>query len=263
MRVTALNFYPVKSCKGTPLNQAVIGKRGIVNDRILMVVDAENRFMTQREHPRMALIAPKLEGKQLRLSGPDIAPLTIDTTDAGPRAEVTVWRDQCTAVDQGDAAARWLTNVLGTPCRLVRMADDYVRHVDQTYAPRADDQTGFADAYPLLLISEGSLEDLNSRLEVRLPMNRFRPNIVVTGCEPYAEDGWKRIRIGAMSFDVVKPCSRCAITTTDQATAERSKEPLKTLATYRKRDSDVFFGQNVVHAGVGQIHVGDRVEVLE
>lgn len=263
MQVRELHYYPVKSCKGTVLGEAVIGKRGIVNDRIMMVVDAEQRFMTQREHPRMALIAPFLEGDTLTLTTPDRETLHIRCTSEGPRSEVIVWRDRCAAIDQGEKVAQWLTGFLGTPCRLVRIAEDFVRPVDRAYAPRPDDQVGFADAYPFVLISEASLADLNGRLESPLPMNRFRPNIVVRGCDAYAEDRWRRTRIGEILFHVVKPCSRCATTQTDQLTAARAQEPLKTLATYRRVGSDVFFGQNLVHEGAGQIRVGDRVELID
>jgi uncharacterized protein YcbX len=147
---------------------------------------------------------------------------------------------------------------------LVRFAADYFRQVSQEYAPRETDQTGFADAYPFLILSEESLADLNSRLDVPLPMNRFRPNIVVRGAETsFAEDTWKAIRIGDVIFDVVKPCARCAITTTNQATAERGKEPLRTLATFRQHRRGVMFGQNAVHRSTGTIHTGAIVEVVE
>jgi uncharacterized protein len=263
MRLTAINFYPVKSCRGLALDEARLDARGIVHDRSFMVVDVEGRFMTQREYPRLCLIATRLDGDLLCFSAEGTSALQVPVQRDGARCSVIVWRDACLAVDQGVEAARWLTEFLGTSARLVRMADDYVRQVDQAYAPRVADQTGFADAFPLLLLSTASLTDLNSRLEQPLPMNRFRPNLVISGCEPYAEDGWRRIRIGALEFHVVKPCSRCAITTTDQVSAVRDKEPLRTLATYRKRGTEVFFGQNVIHAGPGFVRVGDPVEILE
>ncbi len=263
MQISELHFYPVKSCKGTGLEEAVIGKRGILNDRIMMVVDAAGRFMTQREHPRMALITPHLEGDTLTLAAPTREQFRLRCSRDGTGIEVTVWRDRCAAIDQGEGAARWLSEFLATPCRLVRLAEDSVRTVDQAYAPRPEDEVGFADAYPFLLISEGSLSDLNGRLASPLPMNRFRPNIVVRGCEPYAEDRWRRIRIGELLFRVVKPCSRCATTQTDQTTAERGPEPLRTLATYRRAGSEVYFGQNLVHEGVGRIRLADRVAIVE
>jgi uncharacterized protein YcbX len=262
-RVAALYHYPIKSCAGTRLAAGVVGRRGFAGDRALMLVDPEGRFLTQREFPRMALIAPRLDGETLTVEAPGMSPLTVVATDDGPRAKVVVWRDRCTAIDQGDAAAAWFGAFLGAPCRLARMADDFVRRVDGRYARRPDDQTGFADGYPFLLISEASLDDLNGRLASPLPMNRFRPNIVVTGCPPFAEDRWKRIQLGPVVFDLVKPCARCVITTTDQTTAERGKEPLRTLATYRRRrDGKVLFGQNLLHEGEGVIRAGDAVEIL-
>ena len=142
------------------------------------------------------------------------------------------------------------------------MRDADIRPVNPMYAHSENDQVGFADGYPILLLSEASLDDLNSRLETPLPMNRFRPNIVVTNTEHYAEDTWKTIRIGDITLDIVKPCARCAITTTNQDTAERGKEPLKILSTYRNHEHGVIFGQNIIHRNQGQINIGDTVEIL-
>lgn len=266
MIVSALHIYPIKSCGGTALDAAAIQARGFANDRRWLVVDADGRFLTQREIARMALIRPDLDDHCLRLRAPGTADFELAVDQSGRRVEVTIWKDSGVgAVDQGDAAAGWLSDFLGRDVRLVRFADDYTRQVDQKYAPRETDQVGFADAYPFLIISEESLADLNSRLDEPLPMNRFRPNIVVRGAdEPYAEDGWKAIRIGGIVFDVVKACARCAITTTDQATAARGKEPLRTLATYRQGPKGApLFGQNAVHRSAGTIRVGDPVEVVE
>lgn len=261
--VSALNFYPVKSCRGTPLSEAVIGARGIVGDRSYMLVDADGRFLSQREHARMALIEPRLTVDALTLAAPRQETISIPVLARGERSEVTVWRDRCEAVDQGDAAAGWASSFLGTSCRLVRIADDAVRAVDRDFAVSDDDQVGFADGYPFLLTTEESLVDLNDRMAEALPMNRFRPNIVLSGVEPFAEDDWRRIRIGEIVFAVVKPCARCVITTTDQATAERGMEPLRTLATYRQvPGKGVMFGQNLIHHSAGVIRVGDPVELL-
>ena len=160
----------------------------------------------------------------------------------------------------GGYADRWFGRFLGSSCQLVRKPEDDVRPVDSAYA-RGGDQTSFADAFPLLLISEASLEDLNRRLESPVPMNRFRPNLVVRGCGPYAEDGWEEVRAGGASFRVAEPCARCAITTVDRGSGERGKEPLRTLATYRKADGEVLFGRYLIHASNGTVRVGDPVEV--
>ncbi len=266
MKISSLHVYPVKSFGGIALSEAVFDARGIIHDREFLVVDADDAFITQRSHPRMALLAAEVAGEILTLSGPGLAPLPVGIAHEGIRRRVAIWRDTCEAVDQGDAAAAWLSAYLGQPARLVRMADDWSRRVNPDFAVRPTDQTGFSDGYPALLVSEASLEALNARMVAggspALPMNRFRPNIVVSGTEPFAEDGWKRVRVGGVVIDVVKPCARCEVTTTDQDTAERGKEPLATLATFRRIDGKVMFGQNVIHAGPGTLHVGDEVEVI-
>jgi uncharacterized protein YcbX len=260
--VTGLYCYPVKSCAGTPLDRAELGPRGILHDREFMVVGRDYRFLTQRELPRLALIRPTRTVESLLLDAPGFSPLEQRVTD-GPRYDVVVWRDTVAAVDQGDAVATWFSEFLDTPVRLVRLASDVVRHVDPVFAKRATDQVGFADGYPLLLISEESLADLNTRLESPLPMNRFRPNVVVRGWgSPYAVDAWAEVCIGSVRFDVVKACARCVTTTTDQATAERGTEPLATLAKYRRVPRGVLFGQNLLHAALGTLSVGDRLQVL-
>ncbi len=262
IRVTGLFAYPVKSCAGTPLQQAKLGARGIEHDREFMVVGADHRFLTQREQPRLALVHPTLRDAWLRLEAPDHSAIQFVPGDAGERYDVVVWRDTVPAVDQGDAVAAWFSTFLEADVRLVRMPPDVVRRVDPDYAPRSTDQVGFADGYPALLISEESLEDLNGRLAEPLPMNRFRPNIVVRGSGvAFAEDTWAKIRVGEVPFDVVKACARCVTTTTDQLTASRGTEPLATLATYRRVPRGVLFGQNLVHAAEGTLSIGDELTV--
>lgn len=263
LRVSALHWYPVKSCRGASLSEAVIGPRGIAGDRSFMVVDAVGRFLTQRVLPRMALVEPRVADDTLLLTVPGGAALSVPILHGGSRREVVIWRDNCVAIDQGDEAAAWLSDFLSVPCRLVRISDDMVRRVDPAFALRPTDQVSFADAYPFLLTTEASLADLNSRLSTPLPMDRFRPNIVVHRAAPYAEDSWGRIRIGEITFAVVKPCARCTITTVDQSSGERAREPLRTLARYRRvRGQGVMFGQNLVHESTGVIRVGDAVELL-
>jgi uncharacterized protein YcbX len=260
--VTGLFIYPVKSCAGTELAQADLGPRGIMHDREYMLVDRNARFLTQRELPRLALIRPLLLEDGLQLTAETMPRHRLRATEAGPRLDVTVWRDTVAAVDQGDAVADWLSAFLNASVRLVRLPSDSVRLVDPAYAPRPIDQVGFADGYPLLLIAEESLADLNRRLAIPLPMNRFRPNVVVRGWgRPYAEDEWAELRIGSVPFEGVKACARCAITTVDQATAARGNEPLATLAGYRWIERGLLFGQNLVHASEGRIRVGDRLTV--
>ncbi|MEP7294370.1 MAG: MOSC N-terminal beta barrel domain-containing protein, partial [Chloroflexota bacterium] len=260
------NYYPIKSCAGTTVDSAQIDERGFVNDRRWLIVNPKWHFLTQREIARMALVQPQVDELSLRLTAPDMNALELPTDQGGQRVEITIWKDSgLGAVDQGDEAAEWLSSFLRREVRLVRFAADTFRQVNQRFAPRESDQVGFADAYPFLFISEASLADLNTQLEAPLPMNRFRPNIVVSGTdEPYAEDRWKVIRIGDVIFDVVKPCARCAITTTDQATAERGKEPLRTLETYRPgKTGGPLFGQNAVQRSMGVVKTGTPVEVVE
>lgn len=261
--VTGLFVYPIKSCRGTAVSRAQVTPRGLQDDRLLMLVDADGSFLTQREYPRMALIVPELAaGGALTVRAPGMPDLSLAVQSEGPRAPVVIWRDTCIAVDQGREADDWFSSFLGAPVRLVRIADEHARIVDQTFARRADDQTGFADGYPFLLIAQESLDDLNARLAQPLPMNRFRPNIVIAGGGPFVEDDWSDVEIGGVRFGVVKPCARCAITTTDQATAAVGAEPLQTMATFRLRPDPrpgVYFGQNLVSGQTGTIAVGDAV----
>lgn len=260
--LTGLFYYPIKSCRGYELETAVLDARGLQHDRRFLIVDAENRFVTQREHAKLALLEPHVANGTLTLIAPGQPTLSIDTHSATERRTVQIWRDTVEALDQGSAAAQWLSGYLGEPMRLVKFDEAVVRKVNADYARRPTDQTGFADGYPLLIISQESLDDLNTRLATPLPMNRFRPNLVVSGTEPYAEDTWKQIRIGEVVLDIVKPCARCVTTTTDQNTALRGKEPLATLAKYRDSERGVLFGQNVIHAAPGILTIGQSVEII-
>ena len=260
--VRGLFRYPIKSCRGTSLDEATVGPSGIVGDRQWMVVDADGNFLSQRELARMALIVPRLSSDALEVEAPNMGPLRIAIGADGDRRDVTIWDDRCSATDQGDDAAQWFSEFLDTPSRLVRMPDDELRPVDPTYAG-PNDRVGFADGFSLLLTSNASLDDLNRRLEAPLPMNRFRPNIVVDGVVPFEEDTWHYIRVDGITFTVAKPCARCAITTTDQKTAARAKEPLRTLATFRNVPGrGVMFGQNLIHDRGGVLHVGSIVEIV-
>jgi uncharacterized protein YcbX len=260
--LSALYRYPVKSLRGQGLDALDVGPRGPLADRQWMVVDADGRFLTQRQLPRMCLVETELDaGGGLHLRAPGMPELAV-AAGAGGRVAVRVWSDHVTARPAGPDADRWLSEFLDTDCRLVRFADDVVRPVDPDYA-RPGDQVGFADGFPFLLISESSLADLNGRLERPIEMRRFRPNLVVSGCAPHAEDGWRRIRIGQLRFRVAKPCARCIIPTIDIDTGERADEPLRTLMTYRRRDNKILFGQNLVHDGEGRLAVGMPVEVLD
>ncbi len=261
LQVSALAIYPVKSLAGIPLQSASVQCFGLENDRRWMVVDAGGKFLTQRQHARMCLIQPELQGDELYLRTEGMEDLVVSRPASLNKRRVTVWSDQCNALDCGDEAATWLSRFLAIDCRLVYFPDDEVRTVDQRYA-RPGDRTAFSDGFPLLLISQASLDDLNGRLDTPIAMARFRPNLVVQGCDAFAEDHWKEMRIGDLRFRIVKPCSRCTIPGIDPATAERGQEPLRTLASYRQRDGKIFFGQNVIADGQGEICVGMAVELL-
>lgn len=260
--VVALHRYVVKSCRGEALAHAALDVRGIADDRRFMVVDDTGGFLTQRQLPALARIEPRLAGGQLRLDTAGRAGLVIDLSAPRQRRAVTVWEHQGAGEDCGDAAAMWLSAVLGRAARLVRMPDEAVRPVDPRFAVTPGDQTGFSDGFPLLLINRASHAALDARLDVPVPLDRFRPNLVIAGAEAFAEDAWTRILVGDVEFAVVKPCARCAITTVDQTTAARGPEPLRTLATFRTVGGKVLFGQNLVHRGLGTLRIGDALRVL-
>lgn len=258
-RLSGLNIYPIKAARGIALAHAEVDGFGLRYDRRWMVVDEVGGFLSQRSHPRMALVSPSVRGDCLQVEAPGMPALETPLQPSATVATtVTVWDDTCAATWVGESAAAWFTTFLGTPCSLVYMADDVRRPADPAFAS-AGTRVSFADGFPFLLISEESLADLNGRLAQALPMNRFRPNLVVAGGEPYAEDGWDRIEIGSIGLRVVKPCGRCVVTTTDQTTGERGQEPLRTLATYRRQGGEVMFGQNVVHENTGRLRVGDAI----
>ncbi|MGD8910658.1 MAG: MOSC domain-containing protein [Chromatiales bacterium] len=261
--LTALYRYPVKSLAGEFLSQARLDAFGLHRDRRWMLVDREGRFLSQRELPRMALINPRLQAEGVVLQAPGCDDLSVRHPSAeAERVKVEVWNDRCVAQRVDPLADAWLSDFLGQACRLVYMPDESVRPVDPRYA-KPQDRTAFSDGFPLLLISQASLDDLNGRLAEPLPMLRFRPNLVIEGCAPYAEDDWRHIRIGDLTLRVVKPCSRCKITTVDPYTGESGSEPLKTLAGYRRRGNQVYFGQNLIHDGPGELALDMPVEVLE
>jgi len=263
MHVSALYYYPIKSCSAVQVDAAEVDACGLRNDRRLLVIEPNGTFLTQREHPRLALVTPVIQDENLMLSAPDMDSLVVALSHHGTPQHVRIFRDTCEAVDQGEAVSEWFSTYLQTPCRVVAMAPHFARQVNPNFAQRPEDQVAFADAFPFLMISEASLGDLNTRMTTPLPMNRFRPNIVITGCPPYAEDTWSSLRIGTVDFAAAKACVRCVVTTTDQATTKRGDEPLKTLATYRKTDTGVIFGQNLIHLNRGTLRVGDAVTAIE
>ncbi len=264
--VASLHVYPVKGLAGIALERANCGSRGLEHDRRWMVVDAQGRFLSQRELPRMATIWTDLREGVLELAAHDMPLLEVPLAPAtAPTLRVQVWRSECDAAPGPPEADAWLSDYLGLACRLVYMPDTTRRHSNPEYAG-AGRLVGFADGYAYLVVGEASLADLNARLaaagSTALPMNRFRPNLVVRGAPPYAEDGWKTLRAGGAVLGGAKPCGRCEVTTTDQASGERrGPEPLATLATYRESPRfGIMFGMNFVTLAPGPIAVGDPIE---
>jgi uncharacterized protein len=269
--LTAIFTYPIKSCAPLSHSQIDLDSYGPLWDRHWMIVDEDGEFLTQREVPTMALIQPAFEESCLRLSAPGMPemylPLQFSQLSAAPARSVTVWKDSCEAADEDEEIATWLSAYLHLKVRLVRIGSDFRRPVDDRYAPQPA-ETRFTDGFPLLVVSEASLDDLNSRLVERgaepVPMGRFRPNLVVTGCAAFAEDTWRTIQIGSVTLDIVKPCARCVMTTVDPKTGTipDAAEPLATLNTFRKRNGKVMFAQNAIHRAPGALAVGAQVNVI-
>ena len=265
--IAALHAYPIKSCRGLTMHSAVTTQTGLAGDREWMVVDENGRFLTQREVPRLALIVPTPSQAGLRVTAPGMPELVLPAKQTEPTVRVTVWSDTVDANDAGEEGAAWFSKFLGRAVRVVRFAP-------QARRPSSRDWTGdvvalnyFSDGYPILVISRASLADLNSRLETALPMNRFRPNIVIDGVEPYDEDRIHELGAGDLRLRIVKPCARCKITTTEQSTGEvMGEEPLRTLKSYRWSQElrGVLFGQNVIAtSGIGAaLKVGQDLEVV-
>lgn len=263
LTLTEIYIYPIKSLGGISLNSSFAGKRGLQYDRRYLLVDENGMFITQRDFPQLALLKLSFTETGFNvLSSSDNSFITIPfESNSGETRKVQIWDDLCTALVVDKKLDKWFSDILKIKCSLVFMPDDEKRIVEKTYET-TEHIVSFADAYPYLIIGQSSLDDLNSRLEQSVPMNRFRPNFVFSGGNPYEEDIWKIFKVGVVHLKAVKPCARCMITTTDQQTAERSNEPLKTLSTYRKINGKVMFGMNVVCNQEGIVSIGDRIELL-
>ncbi|MFG2331618.1 MOSC domain-containing protein [Streptomyces sp. NPDC048604] len=269
--LSSVHIHPVKALRGFAPAEAEVQPWGLAGDRRWTVVDASGKVVTQREVARMALAAAELvPGGGIRLSAPGLEPLTVEVPEPTRTVRVAVFGTPVEAVPAGDAADAWFSGYLDAEVRLVHMDDPAVRRpVDPEYALPGE-TVSFADGYPLLVTSTGSLDALNSLIaqgghadEGPLPMNRFRPNLVVDGTGPWAEDGWTRLAVGEVTFRVAKPSGRCVVTTTDQLTGERGKEPLRTLAAHRRQGGKLVFGQNLVPEHTGTVRVGDPVKILD
>lgn len=266
MQVTELNIYPIKSTRRIALHESEVLPRGLPGDRRWMLVDDSGKFITARQQPMLATVQTTLQDGALQVRAAGRPAISLPPAPAQRQMTgVTVWQSTLDAALVSPQADAWFSDFLGLSCRLVQMTDDLVRTVSPDYG-QPGDQVSFADGFPLLLISEASLTDLNGRLQQPVEMRRFRPNLVIDGDIPYAEDGWRRLRVGEVEFEGVKNCSRCIFTTIDPDTGEKhpDKEPLRTLGTYRRRpEGGVYFGQNLIPRSGGVIRVGDPVTVIE
>jgi hypothetical protein len=272
LRLSEIWRYPVKSCRGQRLAEAIVEPWGLAGDRRWMIIDCDGKFVTGREHPALVLVTPTIDDDVIRLRTPGLPDLEVPIPPDGAQlATVRVWASELDAAVASDEAAQWLGKVTGTEVRLVYLDDPTRRTTNPDYS-RDGDVVSFADGYPLLLATESSLEQVNEWItagshahEGPLPMTRFRPNVVVAGAEPFAEDGWRRVTIGEVAFRVAKRCGRCVFTTVDPETAVKGKEPLATLARHRRWDGNVWFAVNLIPDAPrrgGVIHVGDPVEIL-
>ncbi|WP_394435952.1 MOSC domain-containing protein [Streptomyces sp. SGAir0957] len=268
--LSSIHVYPLKAVRGHAPREAAVEPWGLAGDRRWVLIDAEQKAVTQRQHPRLAPAAAEQLPGGVRLSAPGMEPLTVEVPAATGTTPFQLFKDKVEAVPADPRAHAWWSAYLGSDIRMLHLDDPATRRpIDPRYA-RPGETVSFADGYPLLVTTLSSLDALNSLIaqgdhadEGPLPMNRFRPNVVVSGTAPWAEDDWTRIAIGEVTFRVAKKCGRCVVTTTDQDTAERGKEPLRTLARHRRFGDQLCFGTNLVPETPGTVRVGDPVGVLE
>lgn len=257
LQITSLHVYPIKGCGGASVDQITLDHRGPVGDRRWMVTSPDGRFLTQREHPLMATVRPRVSADGITLSAPGMPTLLAPTTEGFAPLEVTVWKSGCVAADQGDPAAQWFSDLLGRECRFVWMPEAISRPV----SGGGQEAITFADGYPILVCHQASLEELNRHLETPVTMNRFRANVVVRGGEAWDEDRWARLTGDGVDLEMAKPCERCKVITVDQETGESGKEPLRTLASFDRDVEGVCFGQNAIHRETPSLRVGQTLTV--
>lgn len=259
-----ISIYPIKSCSGINLQSSQVLDRGFPHDRRWLLIDQEGQFISQRSTPLLGQIKISMNSSQLNVSYIGKSTLSVNfNNQSNVRHKALIWKDKVDGLWVGRESDDWFSHVLGQQVHLIHMNDKVHRPLIKDRLPQDRSfEVSFADGYPYLLTSQSSLDDLNSRLGNPVPMDRFRANLIVSGFDAFAEDGWKRIRIGEVEFMVVKPCARCQVTTIDQETGASSKEPLKTLATYRKQDGKVMFGMNLVALSAGSVNLKDPVTII-
>jgi uncharacterized protein YcbX len=266
-RISRIRVYPLKGAAGLDLESTELDPFGIPGDRRWMLVRPDGGFISQRSHPRLCLVRidkpnglEAVKGSGFSARAPGMEPLALEPVVHGERMEVKVHSDRFSALRADETADRWFSSFLGEGCRLVFMPEDISRPVDPDYAP--GHRVSFADGYPLHLTAEESLEALNGILTSPLSMLRFRPNLVVRGGKAWEEDLWRRVEVGNVTLEMVKPCARCSVTTVDPGTATLGREPLRAFKGFREWEGKVYFGQNAVFFGSGRIRLGDRVRVM-
>jgi hypothetical protein len=262
--LSQLFIHPIKSTRGLSLTRATAEPLGLEHDRRWMLARPDGSFITGREHPTLVRVSAVPTEGGLRLSAPELPELWVPRpAPEAPRLEVTIWGDRCSAALADEAASRWFTRLLGEPVALVYVDARMQRPVDPAYASPGD-RVGFPDAFPLLLLSRASVEELNRHLAHPVTVEHFRPNLVVEGCEPFAEDSWRRLRVGSAELEIVTPCARCVFTTVDPVTGVKASdgEPLRTLTQLRRSGNKVLFGQNALVRRPGTLQVGDPIELL-
>lgn len=272
VEITDIWRYPVKSCRGERVTEAAVEPWGLAGDRRWMIVDADGAPVTAREYPQLILVTPRLGDRQITLSSPGLSDLTVPVPSGAELVPVSVWESDLIAAPAGEEAATWLSKVVGESVRLVYLDDPTRRPTNPDYSEPGD-RVSFADGYPLLLTSEASLDAVNGWIaeggkadEGPIPMRRFRPSVVVAGAPAWAEDGWRRLRIGSVTFRNAKGCDRCVMTTVDPDTAVKGHEPLFALARHRRWDNKIWFGVNLIPQAPARgavIRPGDQVQVLE
>jgi uncharacterized protein YcbX len=263
LTLSKIFIYPVKSLAGIEVSSSPVDSKGLVHDRKWMLIDSDHQFLSQRRLAKMALINTKIEGDTLILSTSTSGRITLPLhPEGGDEIETTIWKDQCLAKTVSIEADQWLSDFLGIKCRLVYQPSHIIRPVDPNYA-EATDKVNFSDGFPFLITSDASLASLNQEMNLQLPMQRFRPNLVISGCDSYEEDSWREIMINGIHFRLPKPCSRCPVPAINTDTGERGKEPLKTLNRLRRWNNRIFFGQNALHDIAGELSIGQTINIVK
>lgn len=261
LHVSELISYPLKSARGLSSNSLKLNSKGPNDDRRWMVVNRQHAFVTQRTSSKMCLIDIKRTDNGIQLSAPNTLPCDVAQPFEGIEVDSSVWGSDVKGIDCGDRAAAWLSDFLSQACRLIFMPDTFIRPVDTRFASKQE-QVAFADGFPLLIATQASLNDFNNKLGYAVSMERFRPNIVISGNAPWAEDDWKTLIIGDVEFTLAKPCARCIMPSINPKSGEKEMAVIKAMQEHRRIGTETFFGQNAVYDRLGTIHIGDEVLVI-